>query len=325
VGKAPSTEEALLAIRKIRDDPDGFDLKRDLAPFLKHKSNHVIAAAADTVTRLELGSFCPELVDSFLELMKKPDTRDQGCKALIAIAKALATMDQPAPQVYFAGIRHVQKEGSFGPPVDAAAPLRGLCAQGLVRMSHPDALLECVTLLADTEIAARAGAVRALGESGQSEGMLLLRLKALLGDDEEIMGECFAALLRLAPVPSLEFVADFLHSSSDEVAERAALALGESRIPAAFEKMREAWERTARPSLRRTLLLALAMLRKDEALEFLMTRLEEDTERVAADALAALVLYARDDSVRDRIDEVLIKRKSTVLRALFEKEFAGGR
>jgi HEAT repeat protein len=187
VGKAPSTEEALLAIRKIRDDPDGFDLKRDLAPFLTHKSNHVIAAAADTVTRLELGSFCPELVDAFLELMKKPDTRDQGCKALIAIAKALATMDQPAPQVYFAGIRHVQKEGSFGPPVDAAAPLRGLCAQGLVRMSHPDALLECVTLLADTEIAARAGAVRALGESGQSEGMLLLRLKALLGDDEEIM------------------------------------------------------------------------------------------------------------------------------------------
>ncbi len=261
MSKAPSTEEALLAIRKIRDDPDGFDLKRDLAPFLKHKSNHVIAAAADTATRLELGSFCPELVDAFLELMKKPDTRDQGCKALIAIAKALANMDQPAPQVYFAGIRHVQKEGGFGPPVDAAAPLRGLCAQGLIRMSHPDALLECVTLLADPEIAACAGAVRALGDSGQSEGMLLLRLKALLGDDEEIMGECFAALLRLAPAPSLEFVADFLQSSSDEVAERAALALGESRIPAAFERLRDAWEGTARPSLRRTLLLALAMLR----------------------------------------------------------------
>src|SRR5258708_37191931 len=204
-------------------------------------------------------------------------------------------MDQPAPQVYFAGIRHVQKEGSFGPPVDAAAPLRGLCAQGLVRMSHPDALLECVALLGEPEIAARAGAVRALGESGQSEGMLLLRLKALLGDDEEIMGEWFAALLRLAPAPSLGLVADFLHSSSDEVAERAALALGESRIPAAFEKLREAWERTARTQLRRTLLLALAMLRKDEALEFLMSMLEEPTERAASDALAAALLYARDE------------------------------
>src|SRR5260370_36897336 len=152
--------------------------------------------------------------------MKKPDTRDQGCKALIAIAKALATMDQPAPQVYFAGIRHVQKEGSFGPPVDAAAPLRGLCAQGLVRMSHPDALLEGVTLLADPEIAARAGAVRALGESGQSEGVLLLRLKALLGDDEEIMDECFAALLRLSPPPPLGVRAAFLPSPSYEVSGR---------------------------------------------------------------------------------------------------------
>src|SRR5258708_29171166 len=249
---APSTDEAVLAIRKFRDNPDGFDLKWDFAPFLKHKSNHVIAAAADTVTRLELGSFCPELVDAFLELMKKPDTRDHGCKALIAIAKALATMDQPAPQVYFAGIRHVQKEGSFGPPVDAAAPLRGLCAQGLVRMSHPDALLECVTLLADPELAARAAAVRALGESGQSEGMLLLRLKALLGDDEEIMGECFAALLRLAPAPSLEFVADFLQSSSDEVAEPAGLAFGESRFPAGFGKLRETWGQTAPTPLPRT-------------------------------------------------------------------------
>src|SRR5258707_3997540 len=212
MGKAPSTEEALLAIRKIRDDPDGFDLKRDLASFLKHKSNHVIAAAADTVTRLELGSFCPELVDAFLEIMKKPDTRDQGCKALIAIAKALATMDQPAPQVYFAVIRHVQKEGSFGPPVDAAAPLRGLCVQGLIRMSHPDALLECVTLLADPEIAARAGAVRPLGESRQSEGLLLVSLKALFGDDDGIMGQCFSGLLRLGSRPSLGSSAEFLRS-----------------------------------------------------------------------------------------------------------------
>lgn len=325
MSKAPSTEEALLAIRRIRDAPDGFDLKRDLAPFLRHKSNHVIAAAADTAGRMELASFCPELVEAFLELMKKPAIRDQGCKALIAIAKALAAMDQQAPQVYFAGIRHVQKEGSFGPPVDVAAPLRGVCAQGLVRINHPDALLECVTLLADPEIEARAGAVRALGESGQSEGMLLLRLKALLGDDGEIMSECFAALLRLAPAPSLEFVSGFLKSSSEEVADFAALALGESQLPAAFGKLRQLWEQTARPSLRRTLLLALAMLRHDEALEFLMTRLGEDTERVAADALAALVLYARDDSVRSRIDKILLKRNSSALRAMFEKEFKSGR
>jgi HEAT repeat protein len=321
VAKASSTEDALLAIRRIRDAPDGLNLTLELRPFLKHKSNHVIAAAADTAGRFELGSFCPAMVEAFLELMTKPATRDPGCKALIAIAKALAAMDQQAPEVYFKGIRHVQKEASFGPPVDAAAPLRGVCAQGLVRINHPDALLECVTLLADPEVEARAGAVRALGESGQSEGMLLLRLKALLGDSGEIMSECFASLLRLAPAPSLDFVSGFLKSSSEEIADRAALALGESQIPAAFGKLRESWEQTVRPSLRRTLLLGLALLRRDEALEFLINRLEEDTERASSDALAALALYARDDSVRDRIDKIVTKRKSAALRAVFEKEF----
>ena len=32
--KRPSTEDALGAIRAIRDAPENFDLKRDLAPFL---------------------------------------------------------------------------------------------------------------------------------------------------------------------------------------------------------------------------------------------------------------------------------------------------
>ena len=235
MGKRPSTEDALAAIRSIRDAPENFDLKRDLAPFLLHKSNHVAAAAADTIGRLEAVTLCQALADAFLEWMKNPAGRDPGCKALTAIAKTLAAMDHPSAQVYLAGIQHVQMEASFGPKVDAAAALRGLCAQGLARMSHPEALLECVTLLADSETAARAGAVRAISESGQHAGVLLLRFKALIGDrDEEVVAECFAGLLRLAPAESLEFVAGFLHSPSGEIAERAALALGDSPKPLRF-------------------------------------------------------------------------------------------
>jgi hypothetical protein len=231
-------------------------------------------------------------------------------------------MDHPASQVYLAGIRHVQMEASFGPKVDAAAALRGLCAQGLARMSHPDALLECVTLLADSETAARAGAVRAISETGQPAGVLLLRFKALIGDkEEEVLAECFAGLLRLAPAESLEFVASFLNSASEEIAERAALALGESRLAAAFSLLQEAWEHAAKVTLRRTLLLAMAMLRQDEAVEFLLTRLAEDGEKSALDALAALSLYGRDDSVRSGIQEILEKRNSMPLRRAFEKDF----
>ncbi len=299
-----------------------FDLKRDLAPFLVHKSNHVAAAAADTVGRLEALALGQHLVDAFLEWMKNPAERDPGCKALTVIAKTLAAMDHPASQVYLAGIRHVQMEASFGPKVDAAAALRGLCAQGLARMSHPDALLECVTLLADSETAARAGAVRAISETGQPAGVLLLRFKALIGDkEEEVLAECFAGLLRLAPAESLEFVASFLNSASEEIAERAALALGESRQATAFPLLQKAWEHTAQVTLRRTLLLAMAMLRQDEAVEFLLTRLAEDGEKSALDALAALSLYGRDDSVRSRIQEILEKRNSMPLRRAFEKDF----
>ena len=324
MAKAAFTDEALRAIRAIRDAPESFDLKRDLAPFLKHKSNHVASAAASTAERLEAGALAQDLVEAFLELMEDPAKRDQGCEAMIAMAKALVAMDEPAANVYLAGVRHVQMEGSFGPPIDAAAPLRGVCAQGLTRMGHPDALLECVNLLADGEPAARAGAVRAIADSGLPEGVLLLRLKALIPDpNDQVTAECFASLLRLAPAPSVEFVAGFLRSPSDEIAEAAAFALGESHMQAAFPLLRTAWDEIAQAERKRALLHAIAMLRLDEAVEFLLVRAAEDREAAAGDALAALGLYGRDESVRKRVAEVVKKRANPALNVVFEQEFRG--
>jgi len=322
VGKARPIEEALKAILAIREAPEKFDLKRDLAPFLGHKSNHVVAAAASTAERLEAVGLAQDLVDTFIGLMQDPAKRDPGCKALLAIVKALAAMDQSAARVYFLGIRHVQMEGSFGPPVDAAAELRGVSAQGLARMLDPDALQECVTLLVDREPAARAGAVRAIADTGSHEGVLLLRLKALVGDTSgDVMAECFAALLRLAPAPSIEFVAGFLSASSDEIAEAAAFALGESHLPAAFPLLRKAWDEIAQAERKRALLLAIGMLRIDDAIEFLLARVGEDSQRAAADAIGALGLYARDEAVRARVEQCVNKTGSAALRGMFDREF----
>jgi HEAT repeat protein len=322
VPKPPSTEDALAAIHAIRQTPENCDPKRDLAPFLRHKSNHVIAAAAATAEKMEAVALAPDLIQAFEKLMRDPAKLDQGCKATIAIAQALIQLEDPAARVYFAGIRHVQKEGSYGPPVDAAAPLRGLCARGLARMGHPDALLECVTLLADSEIAARTGAVRAVADSGRPDGVLLLRLKTLLGDQEiEVTGECFGGLLSLDPAGSVEFVAKFLNSSVEGIGEQAALALGESRSPAAFEVLREAWERGGLGEQRRTLLVAIAMLRNDEALEFLLSRLGDESGPVAADALAGLAFYARDEAVLARVDGIIKQRGDGALEAVFAREF----
>ncbi len=322
VAKAASSQDALRKIRAIRDAPESYDLKQDLAPFLKHKSSHVAAAAAGTVERLEAVGLAPYLVEAFDDLMKDPARRDPGCVATIAIAKALVAMNDPAARTYFSGIHHMQMEGSFGPPVDVAAPLRGLCAQGLARMGHPDALAECVSLLADKEVPARVGAIRAIADSGDPAGVLLLRLKVLLGDKEdEVIGECFTALLRMAPGGSLEFVAQNLRSASQAISERAALALGESRLAAAFPVLREAWGETAQPERKRTLLLSIAMLRLDEAVEFLLFRVAEDREPSAGAALAALALYGRDESIRKRTGEIVNARESEGLRAVFAKEF----
>ncbi len=322
VPKRLSTEDALVAIHAIRQAPEKYDLARDLAPFLRHKSNHVVAAAAATAERLEAGGLAPDLVEAFDRLMRDAAKLDPGCKATIAIVQALVQLEDAAAKVYFTGIRHVQKEGSFGPPVDAAAPLRGFCARGLARMGHPDALLECVTLLADSEIPARTGAIRAIADSGRPDGVLLLRLKTLLGDREiEVIGECFSALLSLDPAGSVEFVAKFLNSGGDGIPEQAALALGESRQTAAFSVLRDVWERGGARELRRTLLTAIALLRVDEALEFLLERLRSESGPVAADALAGLVFYARDEAVATRIEEIIRQRGDSALEAVFARAF----
>jgi HEAT repeat protein len=322
MARARLVEEALAAVHAMFQDPERHDLKRDLAPFFRHKSNHVAAAAAGVAERLEAGVLVQDLVDAYGEWMKDPAKRDPGCEALIAIAKALAALEHPAATVYFSGIRHVQMEGSFGPPVDAAAPLRGICAQGLALMAHPDALTECVTLLADKWIPARVGAIRAIANAGLPAGELLLRLKALVGDEEdEVTAECFAALLRLEPSSSLEFVAKFLGSSSEALAGSAALALGESRLAGAFPFLRKAWEGMAHAPLRRTLMLAMAMLRLDEAVAFLMERLELDSERVAADAIRALALYSRDETIRARVEQSVSVLNNAALRSVFQREF----
>jgi hypothetical protein len=130
-----------------------------------------------------------------------------------------------------------------------------------------------------------------------------LRLKALAGDEPEVLGECFTALLRAEGAGSLAFVAPFLSSPDDAVAEAAALAVGESRLEGAFEVLHDAFERTIGRSLRRTLLLAAALLRRENAVAFLLELVESGAEQTSADASAALAIYAQDPTIRERLAE----------------------
>jgi HEAT repeat protein len=281
----------------------------DVTPFLRHRSCRVVAKAA---TRAAPGA-ARELAAAFQRFLEDGAKQDPGCVAKLAIAKALVEMDEPAADTYLAGARHVQLEAGYGGSTDTAAELRGVCAIGLARTAHPEALLEAVRLLSDREPETRIGAMRAMADSGEPAAELVLRYKAASGDrKEEVMGECFAALLRLGPRGrAVAYVGEFLRAGDEE----AAIALGESRLAEAWPVLRAAFEGSR---IQSSILLAMALLRNDEAIAYLLDRVENDRERVAAVAIEAMAAYRGDQAIRGRIEEILGKKNKPELRKVFE-------
>ncbi len=245
MSKSDPVEKALNALSELRHTNSPETVSKELRAYLANRSNLVVAKAAKIAGELHATELISELVAAFERLMKDPQKLDKRCAAVTEIVGALYEMDYCEPEVYLRGLRHVQMEASFGPPVDAAAALRGMCAQGLLRTRYRDALTEVLQLLVDREPPARLGAVRALALNGGEAGVLLLRLKALTGDAEpEVLGQCFSGLLAAAPEQSLAFVAKYVDDEDESTAGAAIWALGESRLSSAVEILKEKWERT---------------------------------------------------------------------------------
>ncbi len=319
--KADPVEQALNAIGELRALDNPKQVAVQLRVFLNNRSNLVVAKAAKVAGELRL-SLIPELTAAFGRMMVNPQRLDKRCAAVTEIATALYELDYTEPNVYQLGIRHVQKEASFGPPVDTAAKLRGICAQGLLRARNADAMAAVVDLLADPEPPARLGAIRALALNGGEAGVLLLRLKALTGDeDPEITAECFSALMSSAPEQSLAFVARYMDDEDDAVAEAAIWALGQSRQPAAAEALQEKWQRTIKHSVRKTLVTALASSRIQEATDFLCAQLQSANVRLAEEILTSLSTYASNAAVRRAVAAAVEERGDHGLASLFHQYF----
>ncbi len=236
----------------------------------------------------------------------------------------LERLGAAADVVFVKGIHHVQMEPIWGGSVDTAAELRASCAFGLVRMGYRDVLSELAVLLADPEKVARTAAVQALGHCGSDAALPLLKFKALIGDkDAEVVGECFTAMLKLAPQRSVDFVAGFLESIDSDVRGAAALALGASRLHSAFERLRDQWQRSVHPDFRRVLCLAIASARFDAAVEFLLSMIVEQPPQTAADAIAALALYRQDAAVKGQVSAAVARRADPAISRAFREEFGG--
>jgi HEAT repeat protein len=309
MAKSLKLEETLALLNRIEPDCDPAEAITILRQVLQSKHAIAVARAAKIVGKANLSGLISNLVAAFERLMLNAAATDPNCIAKKQIAEALYRLDYSQETLFLNGIRHVQMESAWGGKVDTASGLRGICALGLVRMSYPEVMVELADLLADPEPEARIGAVRAIAYSENPQGVPLLRLKVKVGDkDPQVLSECFMGLLKLAPAQSLALVAEFLDRPEAQICEMAALALGESRLPEAFSILRDWWQRTRNEELRQSALLAIAMLRQDAALEFLLALVTEGKLAEAKEAVVALDLYRQDRYLWQRICEAIKQR-----------------
>ena len=266
---------------------------------LKDRSNYLVSKAAALAGDLRLKELIPDLLAAFDRFMIDAAKTDQQCWAKNAIVKALKDLGHDDPAVFLRGIEHVQMEPVWGTTVDTAGTLRGACALALVActLDRQTILTRVVNLLAD-DLPVKQDAITALGQVPGNDTVLLLRLKALLGDKEpQVTGQCFDVLLEMAPVESVSFAARFLEDKDPDVRSEAAAALAGSRETHAIEVLEKRYADTRDPAFKATILQSLAGARLVGAAEFLLSVAEKDRPEQAEAAIQS----ARQEPIPGRI------------------------
>ncbi len=319
-----SLEEKLARLKEMEEEGlRSDDAIREIRRLLCGSISVLAARAARVAARLDLRALEPDLVALFNRGLQNPVKTDPGCHAKLAAVEALNAFDYTGVDVFLRGIRHVQMEPSYGPPVDTADHLRAACAFGLYRLGHAELLCEIVTLLMDREPVARRAAIKVLTELGQESCEMLMRLKVLQGDKRpEILGDCFSGLMAISPARSLAFVEQFLSADDPEVAEEAALAIGSSRLQEAYARLRDCRHRSASHAFRSMLLLPIALTRCEEAFKLLLTVVRDEQRDGAVAAVQALSIYADNVQRRELIREVALLRDDRAIAEAYEKHIA---
>jgi len=294
-------EDVLERMSALREAPP-VEAVPALRRFLGDRVNVVAAKAARIAAERQMKELIPDLLAAFARLFDNPVERDPQCWGKNAIAAALRDLEHGESAPFLRGMRHIQMEPVWGKLEDTAQPLRGACLLALVACTDigRGELFRClVEALTEREAVVRAEAVRGLAEMEGEEAVLLLRMKARLGDEEpQIAGQVLDALLRVEGEPAVPFVAAFLDSAGSETRDEAALALGVSRSAAAVEILRQACAAARDPGFREVLFRALSLSRRPEALEFLKTVLATGRRAETKAVLDALQLHQENPEIR---------------------------
>ena len=299
-------EAQIAALDSLRDAPE--EARTDpLRKALASRNNFIAGKAADLVRELNLRDLTSDLLTAFGRFFENPEKSDPQCWAKNAISRALAAFEFQEPEVFLRGMRHIQLEAVWGGRSDTAGTLRATCAFALVQcrnVANDDLLRYLVDLFADKDKAVRAEVVRAIEQVATPSALLLLRLRAALGNDEpEVLGACYGGILRLEGIAAIPWVSVFLPAENDAAAE-AALALAGTHSAQAFDALRHSLADSHNPWFRSVLLSAIALTRQDAATEFLLDLVKSeslDAER----ALEALVRSLPSQQLIERLEHVV--------------------
>lgn len=325
MAKRDRSAEAWEELARLKTESDRNTFVTGLCRHLADRAGVVIGKAAqvglDRQSDLEpfVGKLTPILAAAFDRCMVEPVKTDPGCSGKIGVVNLGVALHCLEADLYLRAIRHVQMEGSFGPPIDTAESLRAAAAYGLLNCRHGDAMYEIVALLSEVDPNStrlpdsRRGAIRALGTVVSETSAALLRMTALrFESDPDTLCEAFASLNSIEANRSFDFIRSFLDRRDSDVSDIAALALAEGKQSRACGVLLEHALRSFSEN-KQAVFTALAITRKPEAIEYLIDRIGNGHEREAVAAIDALHLMRNDDAIRKRVEHTLKGRGGTPL------------
>jgi len=319
----PSNDKQLASrLRILENDPNTTDREEAISAALASASNRIVGRAATLAAQWQLESLERELRDAYERFLIEPLSTDRGCEAKTPLCEALRQIEYDDVDFFLENIRYRQHEPGYGGEIDTAAEIRAICGFALIQRNDSRAMSELVDLLGDPEKTARAGAARAIAHGRGQASELLLRLKIDLGDPEpEVLGECFAGLLRMDPDGGIARVARFLSHPSEDVCCEAALALGETRTAAAFPHLhRQSVQRHGR-DYENVLLTSIGLLSAPESVDYLLEVIVGPDIGAAIAAIRAL-RHCRDPrSFADRLQSAVNETKNRQIAQALAEEF----
>ena len=230
--------QRLLASRNVEDRIRAVGLTERLPEELQcelllralvDKTNFVAAEAAKRLGNCADAAADAVMVERFLWLAEKGESRDVGCHIRANLAFAFGKREcYQATDALWIGLKTVQIEAVGGVPFDVGAHLRANSALALAQMRARDVLRDITPLLFDfgknrigakptaPEIRSetRRTAAQALGILGNRDALAPLAVKLLFpaGEAPEVLQECMTSVILLQDDRALELLTPYLTS-----------------------------------------------------------------------------------------------------------------